>query len=80
MGELKDSMAEKHIELIFDASLLEYLTQKSYSEKYGARNLRRLIQKEIEDKIAEEMISGYASAYKQVGLTAVKGEVQVIAV
>jgi len=80
LDELRDSMAEKPIELTYDDSLLDYLTEKSYSQAYGARNLRRLIQKEIEDRIAAEMISNYARPVKQVGLTAVNGEIQILAV
>jgi ATP-dependent Clp protease ATP-binding subunit ClpA len=80
LGELRDSMAEKFIELRYDDSLIDYLTEKSFSEKYGARNLRRFIQKEIEDKIAAEIIACYATPVKQIGLTAVNGEVQIIAV
>ena len=80
LSELRDSMAEKYIELRYDDSLIDYLTEKSFSEKYGARNLRRCIQKEIEDKIATEMIACFATPVKQIGLTAVSGEIQVIAV
>ena len=80
LKELRDSMAEKPIELRYDDSLINYLTEKSFSDKYGARNLRRLIQKEIEDRIAAEMILSYASPIKQVGLTAVEGEIQILAV
>ena len=80
LGELRDAMAEKPIELRFDDSLIEYLTEKSFSQAYGARNLRRLIQKEIEDRIAGEMISNYVRPVKQVGLTAKDGVLQVLAV
>jgi ATP-dependent Clp protease ATP-binding subunit ClpA len=80
LEELREAMAEKPIELIYDDSLIDYLTEKSYSQAYGARNLRRLIQKEIEDMIASEMISNYSSPVKQVGLTAINGEVQILAV
>ena len=80
LDELRDSMAEKPIELRYDDSLIDYLTEKSFSEAYGARNLRRLIQKEIEDRIASEMIANYAHPIKQVGLTAVNGEIQILAV
>ena len=80
LEELRDAMAEKPIELKYDDSLMDYLTEKSYSQTYGARNLRRLIQKEIEDRIASEMISNFANPVKQVGLTAVNGEIQIISV
>ena len=80
LGELRDSMAEKPIELRWDDALVDYLTEKSFSQTYGARNLRRLIQKEIEDKIASEMISNYSRPVKQVGLTAKNGEILILAV
>jgi len=80
LDELRDSMAEKPIKLSYDDSLIDYLTEKSFSRAYGARNLRRLIQKEIEDRIAAEMISNYSRPVQHVGLTAVSGEIQVLAV
>lgn len=80
LGELKDTMKEKSISFEYDISVVEYLTKKSYSVKYGARNLRRTIQKDIEDRIAAELISNYASPVKRVGITAVNGEIQVLAV
>ena len=80
LSELRGSMAEKAIELIWDDSLVDYLTERSYSLTYGARNLRRLIQREVEDKIATEMIANYARQIKQVGLTVKNGEVQILAV
>ncbi|NLT40612.1 MAG: AAA domain-containing protein [Clostridiales bacterium] len=73
LGELKESMAEHAVELVWDESLLDYLTKKSFSIKYGARNLRRLIQKEIEDKIAEKIILSYEDPIKHVALSA-RGE------
>ena len=80
LGELRDAMSEKPIELRWYDSLIDYLTEKSFSQKYGARNLRRLIQKEIEDRIASEIISNFSRPVKQVGLTAVEGEIQILAV
>jgi len=80
LNELRDSMAEKPIELSYDESLVDYLTEKSFSQAYGARNLRRLIQKEIEDRIASEMINNYTRPVKQVGLTAQGGQIQILAV
>jgi len=75
--ELRESMAEKPIELWYDDSLLDYLTKKSYSQAYGARNLRRIIQKEIEDKIASEMIANYAQLVCKVDLSALNDEIQI---
>jgi len=80
LEELRETMAEKPIELRYDDSIIDYLASKSFSNTYGARNLRRLLQKEIEDKIAAEMIANYAKSIKQIGLTAKDGEVQILAV
>ena len=56
LGEVKDLLKEKDIELTWDTKLIDYLVKKGYSVSYGARNLRRLIQKEIEDEIAQRII------------------------
>ena len=58
LGELRDSLADKHIRLTWDDSLLDWLTEKSFSLKYGARNLRRLIEKEIENPLATAIVTG----------------------
>ncbi|MCD7917229.1 MAG: ATP-dependent Clp protease ATP-binding subunit, partial [Clostridiales bacterium] len=62
LGELRDALAEKRITFTWDDSLLDYLTEKSYSLTYGARNLRRLIQKELEDAVASVLIEQYMTA------------------
>lgn len=56
LGELRDVMAEHNMTLSWDDSVRDYLVHKSFSEEYGARNLRRVIQKDIEDAIATEVI------------------------
>jgi len=73
-------MSEKNIELTWDDKLISHLTEKSFSETYGARNLRRLIQKEIEDKIASEIVDNRRGAVSRIGLTAVDGQVQILSV
>lgn len=80
MDELRGSMAEKPIDLRYDDSVIDYLTEKSYSLTYGARNLRRLIQKEIEDTIASEMISNYTHPVSSIGLTVKNGAIHIVAV
>lgn len=79
MRELRDSMADKNMKLIYDDRLLEYLAKKSYSLTYGARNLRRLIQKEVEDAITEIIISNYATPVKTVTVTAGEDKVEISA-
>ena len=52
-------MKEKGITFTYDATLVDFLTKKSYSRTYGARNLRRTIQKELEDPMATKIINSY---------------------
>ena len=59
LGELRDILKEKGIAFTWDESLLDYLVKKSYSQTYGARNLRRQIQKDLEDDIATRLIDSY---------------------
>ena len=80
LTELKDGLSDKELELTWDDSVIEYLVKKSYSAEFGARNLRRTIQKDIEDKIASELIDNYASAPSRVGVSVINGEIRVIAV
>jgi len=80
IDELKEVLQEKGYEFTYDESLLNYLTKKSYSEAYGARNLRRVIQKEVEDKIATELVDNYGSNAKKIGITVTDDVMQIIAV
>ncbi|WP_430413282.1 ATP-dependent Clp protease ATP-binding subunit [Feifania hominis] len=52
MEDLKGSLSAKAVELRYDDAVLDYIVEKAYSNKYGARNLRRTIEKKIEDRIA----------------------------
>ncbi len=65
LKELVDTLKEKEIHFTWDETLLDYLVKKSYSATYGARNLRRLIQKELEDAIAVRLIEGYQDPVSQ---------------
>ncbi len=57
LGDLVTAMREKEIALAFTEKVASYVAEKSYSAKYGARNMRRFIETEIEDKIASEIIA-----------------------
>ena len=65
LKELVGTLKEKDINFTWDDSLLDYLVKKSYSAAYGARNLRHLIQKELEDAIAVRLIEGYQTPVSQ---------------
>ena len=77
LSEVKDVLAEKNMELAWDESVIDYLVSKGYSVTYGARNLRRLIQKEIEDEIARQVIAQRGSQVQSVRLSAAEGKVRV---
>ena len=79
LRELAGSLAEKGIAFTWEESLLDYLVKKSYSAAYGARNLRRLIQKELEDTIAVRLIEGYAHPVTQMTALADQEQIQLLA-
>ena len=70
LSEVRDVLREKNRELVWDESVLDYLVRKGYSVTYGARNLRRLIQKEIEDTIAQKLIERRGEETARIVLTA----------
>lgn len=59
LGELAGVLAEKDIAFTWSDAVVSRLAKTGYSEKYGARNLRRLIQTELEDTIATELVAHY---------------------
>ena len=75
LGELRTTLTDKDIRLTWDDSLLGLLTEKSYSVKYGARNLRRLIEKEIENPLATAIVTG-DKPLMGAHLSAVEGKVK----
>ena len=77
LSELREVMAEKNIALTWDESLIDHLVKEGYTVTYGARNLRRLIQKQIEDAIAEKLIAGRNTQVSAICLSAVDGKVVV---
>ncbi len=78
LNELRDGLAEKAMTLDWDDSVIDYLVRKSYSAEFGARNLRRTIQKDIEDKVAARLIDNYDKELTHVGLSASGEEITVV--
>ena len=66
LRELQDSLTERGLTLTWDESLVDYLVKHSFSEVYGARNLRRTIQKELEDPIAEKIIDSFEAPISEI--------------
>ena len=59
LKELKDSLSSRGLSLSWEDDLRQLLVKKAYSVTYGARNLRRCIQKELEDPISEAIIDSF---------------------
>ena len=57
LGEVRTAMAERGMALHWTPAVVDYLVQKGYSETYGARNLRRTIQRDVEDAIASAVVA-----------------------
>ena len=80
LRELRTVMEERKIEFTWDSSVIDYLVEKSYSLAYGARNLRRQIQKDIEDAIAAEIIDKHKGQVRSISVAAADGAVVIAAV
>ena len=76
LGELRESLKDRGISLSWDESVIDYLTAKSYSVQYGARNLRRTIEKDIENPIAEKIIDSYQDPIRILALSAEDGKLK----
>ena len=77
LEELREVLSEKGIALTYTADAVKLVADGSFSEKYGARNMRRYIQKNIEDKLAELFISDYARSYTCAKIAVKNGEISV---
>ncbi|MDD6980634.1 MAG: ATP-dependent Clp protease ATP-binding subunit [Clostridia bacterium] len=78
LGDLRDALATKGIEFSYSDGALDIIAKESYSEKYGARNMRRYIETHVEDALASAIISHYQVQIKKATLDAVDGKLQVI--
>ena len=76
LEELKAALEEKGYHFTYDDALVDYLVKKSYSAAYGARNLRRCIQKDVEDPMAARIIESYEMPITQIKATAEDGAVE----
>ena len=77
--DLQEVLAEKGITFSFTDSLVAHLAEKGYSEKYGARNLRRLIQTDVEDELANEIVASYRDPITVISADASDGKVVITA-
>ena len=80
LSRLKSFMAEKGTKLVYDGTVLDLIAEKSYSEKYGARNMRRFIEKHVEDEIASIVVDNNGKNLVGISLAAENGEISVNAI
>lgn len=77
LGDLAKVLWEKEIILRYTNDVAEYIAEKSFSTKYGARNMRRFISREIEDVAAEKIISGYNRNISEISITVSDGSLHI---
>ncbi len=77
LGQLRDTLAENNIRLTWDDSLIDYLIEDSFSVKFGARNLRRAIEKQVEDELANRIISAWEHPLSGAHVSAADGKIVV---
>ena len=76
LSELRDSLAMRGLSLSWDESVRELLVKEAYSVTYGARNLRRAIQRLLEDPISEKIIDSFEHPISSIALSATDGKVE----
>ena len=69
LGKLRDHLSERGVKLVWDQACLIAIAEQSYSEKFGARNMRRYIERNIEDIIANIMIDSSDSRVYGIALS-----------
>ena len=79
LGELKEPLAEKGISFSYDQAALVLLAQQSFGHKGGARDLRKTIRKDVEDKICTLLVEQYNQQPTVIKVTAQDNEIQVLA-
>ena len=79
LSELKQSLTDRGLTLTWEENLIDLLVKKAYSVVYGARNLRRTIQRELEDPISEKIIESFDAPISSIHISAADNQVTVIA-
>ena len=77
LNELKKALLDRGIAFSWSESLLDYLVMKSYSITFGARNLRRTIQKDLEDPIAERIIDSFINPISSIFIDVFDGVINI---
>lgn len=77
LNELKQSLEGRGLSIDWNDDVRNYLVKKAYSVTYGARNLRRVIQQELEDPISEKIIDSFESPISAIHVTLKDDQIQV---
>ena len=77
LGKLRDHLADKGIKLLYNDDVLTHIANESYSEKYGARNMRRYIERQVEDTLANVILENYHKKLSGISLSVIDGEIKV---
>ncbi len=77
IGKLRDHLAEKGIRLVYNDEVLRLIAEESYSEKYGARNMRRYIERNVEDRLASVILDNYGNGLSGISLTVADSNIKV---
>ena len=78
LKQVADRLEEQEIRLTWDESVTEKLAKDGYDPKFGARPLRRLIQRTVEDTLSEELLSGQIRLGQEIVLTVKDGKVVIM--
>ncbi len=78
LSDIEKNLGDKKLYVSFTDNLVEYLIENGFDEKFGARPLRRLIEREVEDKIADMFIAGELLAGESFTADYRDGEVAII--
>lgn len=79
LDEMKEPLKEQNIEMNYDEKALAYLAQHADGGKFGARELRKVIRKKVEDRVANMIVDHYDNPITMLGITADENDIQIIA-
>jgi ATP-dependent Clp protease ATP-binding subunit ClpA len=77
LKELADSLAGRGLTLTWEDCVRQHLVDEAFSVTYGARNLRRTIQRALEDPISERIIDSFENPISKIHVTLRQGELLV---
>ena len=75
LKELSDCLTDRGLTVSWSGDVVEYLVKKAYSTVYGARNLRRTIQRDLEDPISEHIIASFESPISAIDVSVAENKI-----